>query len=134
MNRRVIKKHQRRGLGTGLVARLVLLALLMTCGRATGAADERARTAEGRPRIIVSTDVGGTDYDDFQSLVHLLVYADRFDIEGLVASRHGPDQTKHIHGVIDAYERDFANLRSHSERYPMPAQLRAVTKQGAPDA
>ncbi len=32
-----------------------------------------------RPRVLVSTDVGGTDPDDFQSLVHFLVYADRFD-------------------------------------------------------
>src|SRR5947209_6073939 len=39
-----------------------------------------------RHRVLVSTDIGGTDPDDFQSLVHLLVYADHFDIEGLVSS------------------------------------------------
>ena len=34
--------------------------------------------AEGptRPRVIVSTDIGGTDFDDYQSMAHLLVYAD----------------------------------------------------------
>lgn len=37
---------------------------------------------ESRRRVIVSTDIGGTDPDDFQSMVHLLVYADCFDIEG----------------------------------------------------
>ena len=37
-----------------------------------------------RYRVVVSTDIGGTDPDDFQSMVHLLVYADCFDIEGLV--------------------------------------------------
>ena len=31
-----------------------------------------------KPRIIVSTDIGGTDPDDFQSVIHLLMYADLF--------------------------------------------------------
>ena len=45
-----------------------------------------AAPAEMRPRVLVSTDIGGTDPDDDQSMVHLLVYADRLDIEGLVSS------------------------------------------------
>jgi hypothetical protein len=33
-----------------------------------------AQTApDPRPRVIVSTDIGGTDPDDFQSMVHFLV-------------------------------------------------------------
>ena len=36
-----------------------------------------------RPRVLVSTDIGGTDPDDFQSMVHLLLYADVLDLEGL---------------------------------------------------
>ena len=39
-----------------------------------------------KPRVIVSTDIGGGDPDDFQSMVHYLVYADLFDTEGLVSS------------------------------------------------
>jgi hypothetical protein len=42
-----------------------------------------------RPRVLVSTDIGGTDPDDFQSLVYLLVHADCFDIEGLISSPFG---------------------------------------------
>ena len=41
---------------------------------------------EQRYRVVVSTDVGGSDPDDFQSLVHLLLYADTLDIEGLISS------------------------------------------------
>jgi len=26
-----------------------------------------------RPRVVVSSDIGGTDFDDFQSFVHLLL-------------------------------------------------------------
>ena len=29
---------------------------------------------EQRPRVIVSTDIGGTDPDDFQSMVHLKAF------------------------------------------------------------
>ena len=84
--------------------------------------------------MLVSTDIGGTDPDDFQSMVHLLVYADRFDLEGLVSSPYGPGRKEHIFQVIDHYEHDYANLKSYSPRYPTPAALRAMTKQGALDS
>jgi hypothetical protein len=83
-----------------------------------------------RHRVLVSTDIGGTDPDDFQSMVHLLVYADVLDIEGLVSSPFDAGRARDILEVIDCYEKDYANLKSHSERYPTPAALRAMTKQG----
>ena len=42
-----------------------------------------------KPRILISTDIGGTDPDDFQSLIHLLMYSDIFQVEGLVSSPYG---------------------------------------------
>ena len=63
-------------------------------------------------------------------MVHLLLYADVFDLEGLVSSPYGPGRKSHILEVIDRYERDYPNLRSHSDRYPTPDALRAITKQG----
>lgn len=83
-----------------------------------------------RYRVVVSTDVGGTDPDDFQSLVHLLVYADVLDIEGIVSSPYGPGRKEHILQVIDCYERDYANLGTHSDRYPPADVLRSIAKQG----
>jgi hypothetical protein len=83
-----------------------------------------------RYRILVSTDIGGTDPDDFQSLVHLLVYADCFDLEGLVSSPYGSGRKEHILEVIDCYASDYANLKTHSDRYPAPEALRAITRQG----
>ncbi len=53
----------------------VALALLPACASTNAPADSR-------PRVIVTTDIGGTDFDDFQSLVQLLVYGDQVDIEG----------------------------------------------------
>lgn len=46
-----------------------------------------------RYRVLVSSDIGGTDPDDFQSMVHFLVYGDCFDIEGLISSPYGPGPT-----------------------------------------
>jgi len=89
------------------------------------------RAAAERPRVIVSTDAGGTDYDDLQSLVHLMLHADVIDIEGLVSSPYGPGRVQDIHAVIDVYARDHAALTRHSPSYPDPDALRAVTVQGA---
>ncbi|CAM3794439.1 hypothetical protein VA7868_03110 [Vibrio aerogenes CECT 7868] len=84
-----------------------------------------------RRRVIVSTDVGGTDPDDFQSMVHLLVSADRIDIEGLISSPFGPGRKQDILDVIDIYAQDYPNLKTWSSNYPAPAALRQITKQGS---
>ena len=45
-------------------------------------------TAADKPRLVVLTDIGG-DPDDQQSMIRLMVYANEFDIEGLIASAAG---------------------------------------------
>lgn len=106
------------------------IALTFTAAQGNPAPNAR----DQRPRVLVSTDIGGTDPDDFQSMVHLLVYADLFDVEGLISSPYGPGRREHILQVIDHYERDYPNLKMHSERYPSPAELRRVAKQGATES
>lgn len=86
-----------------------------------------------KPRVIISTDVGGSDPDDFQSMVHLLVYADVLDIEGLISSPPQKGRAKHIYEAIEAYSKDYPNLKQHSQAFPAPDLLRDVTKQGAID-
>jgi hypothetical protein len=83
-----------------------------------------------KPRVIVSSDIGGDDNDDFQSMVHYLVYADIFDTEGLVSSPPSGGRAHHIHEVIDAYEADYSKLKTWAS-YPPPTALRNVVKQGA---
>ena len=90
--------------------------------------------AGDRPRVLISTDLGGDDEDDMQSLVHLLLYADVVDIEGLVSSPPGAGRASDILRILDTYARDHAALVRHDRRYPAPATLRAVTRQGAVDA
>lgn len=86
-----------------------------------------------RYRVIVSTDIGGSDPDDFQSMVHYLLYSDVFDTEGLISSPWGDGTTQDILNVIEAYEKDYPNLIRHSKDYPNPEYLRSITKQGAID-
>jgi hypothetical protein len=85
-----------------------------------------------RYRVIVSTDIGGTDPDDFQSMVHFLLYADIFDIEGIISTSgiSGPGRKQDIFDVIACYEKDYDNLKKCSDKYPSPDALRVITKQG----
>ncbi len=108
---------------------------------ATGAAEMSNRwfdalvpVLDPKPRVVVSTDIGGSDNDDYQSMVHYLVYADRFDTEGLISSPPYAGRKANILEVIDQYETDYANLVSHSATFPLPDMLRSLTKQGATDA
>ena len=98
---------------------------LFACTQQPVPKEERARH-----RVLVSTDIGGSDPDDFQSMVHFLVYADLFDVEGLVSSPWSKGRKRHILEVIDQYETDYPNLRTWSDRYPTPDDLRSITKQG----
>src|SRR5512138_1868800 len=110
--------------------------LLMALGMAQAAwkPPDGGALAGHRPRVMVSSDIGGTDPDDFQSMVHLLLYADVLYLEGSISSPPGPGRREHILRVIDLYARDYANLKSHSANYPPPDALRALTRQGAIEA
>jgi len=110
-----------------LVASLLALALVTL-------QPQRGPDITQRPRVIVSTDIGGTDPDDFQSMVHFLVYSDMFDVEGLISSPYGPGRREHIEQVIEKYAADYLNLKTYSDRYPSPQELRRITRQGAIDS
>ena len=62
-------------------------------------------------RILVSTDIGGTDPDDNQSMAHLLMYSE-------------------ILRMIDLYEKDFKKLQANNQKLMTPAELRKLCKQG----
>ncbi len=85
------------------------------------------------PRVIVSTDIGGCDADDFQSMVHYLIYADRFRTEGLIASPPCGGRAEDILETLDAYEEDYPLLQARGP-FPTPDSLRDVTIQGADDS
>src|SRR4051794_41318314 len=94
---------------------------LLLANAATTARDSPPSPPE-RPRLVVLTDIsslsaGVAEPDDGQSLIRLMLYANDFDIDGLVASSnlgHGhrvrPDL---IRQVVDAYEKPRPKLLLH---------------------
>jgi hypothetical protein len=122
---------------------IILTTIVLSCLAATDALTEVQKSNESissishsgalagqRYRVLISTDIGGTDPDDFQSMVHLLVYADVLDIEGIISSPYGPGRKENILKVIDCYAKDYANLKTYSDQYPTSDALRAIAKQG----
>ncbi|WP_026713104.1 nucleoside hydrolase-like domain-containing protein [Flavobacterium daejeonense] len=84
-----------------------------------------------KPRVLISTDIGGTDPDDNQSMAHLLMYSDLFQLEGLVSSpSYGEGNKEEILRMIDLYEKDLPKLRKHNKNLAKPKYLRSITKQG----
>jgi hypothetical protein len=117
--------------------RIFLITLLLSLAGASAgqaAGPSGGALAGERFRVVVSTDIGGSDPDDFQSMVHYLMYADLFDTEGLIASPPHAGRKQHLLEVLDAYAVDYPKLKARSGRFPTPDALRAVTKQGAIDA
>lgn len=84
-----------------------------------------------RYRILISSDIGGTDPDDNQSLAHLLMYSDCFDIEGIVSSpSFGKGSKEEILRMIDVYAKDYPVLRKKYGNLVSPDSLRPLCKQG----
>ena len=84
-----------------------------------------------KPRILISTDIGGSDPDDNQSMTHLLMYNEKFNIEGLVSSpSYGNGSKEEIFRMIDLYEKDLPKLIQHQSDLATPSYLRSITKQG----
>ena len=88
-----------------------------------------------RPRIIITTD---GEYDDQCSMVRFLLYANEFDIQGLIfsSSKHHWKGTQDIPGYrwlgtewleqqLNAYTDVFPNLKRHDPRFPLPDDLKS---------
>lgn len=96
-----------------------------------------AACAADRARLMVLTDIGG-DPDDQQSMIRLMVYANEFEIEGLIATASGtPGELKEevtrpdlIQEIVGAYAQVRPNLARHASAWPAPEDLRARIKSG----
>ena len=107
----------------------IWMGLVLLCLSASSALAQKA--VPERPRILISTDIGGTDPDDNQSMAHLLMYSNEFDIEGLVSSpSYGKGSTKEIFRMIGLYEQQLPIFQQHGKNWPAPDYLRSITKQG----
>ncbi|MCB0131746.1 MAG: DUF1593 domain-containing protein [Caldilineaceae bacterium] len=92
-------------------------------------------------RVVVLTDIGG-DVDDMQSLTRFLLYADQYDIEGLLATSirifpnephrplDGEPQPHFIVEWVQAYGQVRENLMQHSQGWPETEALLRMIKKG----
>jgi len=105
-----------------------------------------------KPRVVATTD---GEVDDLASMVRFLLYADEFDIQGIIhsasmfhwaGSENGPpvsysqsgdttqshrwEGTSWIMEDVEAYEEVYPNLRVHNPMYPTPNYLKSVVKVG----
>lgn len=93
-------------------------------------ASESVSPEKIKKRLIVSTDIGGSDPDDIQSMIHLLFHADEFDLENIIISRPGGRKSMMLR-VLRAYRRDYPKLAFSSDGYPTPGEVKRMIKVGA---
>jgi hypothetical protein len=131
---------------------LLLFALV-----ATGAVSKPAPDA-GKPRVIIVTDpieINANyeiidedvdpahpetgDPDDMQSFVRFLVYANEFQIEGLIAGSERIDDGQSVvwlnrdyslYRMLDKYDEVDENLRRHDPAFPTADHLRSKVRKG----
>src|SRR6516162_7352051 len=111
--------------------RLALSLLFAVLGSLSAAAD--------KPRLVVLTDIG-EDPDDQQSMIRLMVHANEFDIEGLIASasgtpgKKGPEVVRPqlIREIVEAYGKVQPNLVRHRPDFPEAKTLLERIKAGNP--
>jgi hypothetical protein len=113
-----------------------------TAAREPGELTAATASQPARRRLIIETDAGG-DPDDEQSMVRFLVYANEWDVEGIIANRPvardgenlNPERTGQgiVQRLLNAYAICWTNLILHDSRYPHPDELRRRTVPGYND-
>ena len=83
-----------------------------------------AAERELKPRLVVCTDIAPADVepDDMESMVRLMAYADRFEIEGIITSvgwncdPYPKEWAQYLQRVIEAYRKDVPKLTARSSQ------------------
>ena len=108
-----------------------LVSILTSCTISNG---DNKPTDYSKPRVIVTSD---GEIDDECSLVRFLLYANEWDVEGIITS----SSQYHWHGhrwagddwaipYLEAYSEVYPNLILHDSDYPTPEYLKSVTLLG----
>ena len=93
-----------------------------------------------KSRLIIMADMGN-EPDEEQQMVHMLLYANCFDLEGLIAcsgkylhADRADGRTKNhpelFHKLVDSYAQVVGNLEQHATGWPKADYLRTIIKSG----
>jgi len=114
---------------------LILTAFIIATSQAT------SQNKENRQRLIILADMGN-EPDEEQQMMHMLMYCNEFDLEGLVAvtgkylqpeSNNPYKRVLHpelFTHLIDGYLKVYENLGKHASGYPDPDDLRKIVVTG----
>ncbi len=112
---------------------LSLLILFPLLSHAQPSPAEMIDEYDGKPRVFVLSDIGN-EPDDQMSLTRFLVYANEFDIEGLVATtstwQRDIVSPEIMHRVINGYAEVQENLNKHAAGFPSAEVLREMVSSG----
>jgi hypothetical protein len=108
-------------------ARLAFLVALVAACAISSAAEN--------PRVFVLTDIEN-EPDDAMSMVRLLVYANHYDVEGLVATtsihQQGRVAPERVRRIVSAYGKVRDNLEKHEPGFPACELLLSRVSEGLP--
>lgn len=100
---------------------IVVIALILIITQAY--ANKEPEQKDLKPRIVVLTDIAPNDIepDDMESMIRLLVHADQFEIEALIATTGwsntgNGERIDLINDALNAYEKDLPNLMKRSNQ------------------
>ncbi len=90
---------------------------------------------ENKLNVVVLTDIEA-DPDDTQSMIRFLLYANQWNVEGLIATTSIHQKTRvapeSIHELMEVYRKVQPNLEKHEKGYPSYDELKAKIKKGLP--
>jgi hypothetical protein len=125
------------------VAVSILLLSLLVCRQiVVGQSDPGS--SHSKSRLIVLADMGN-ERDEEQQNIHLLMYANEFNLEGLIAvsglylnSSYDNPYKRTLHPelydtLVWGYSRIYENLKKHADDWPTPEYLRSIISTGQKD-
>tara|TARA_R110002096_G_scaffold9533_1_gene37560 strand:- start:69178 stop:70674 length:1497 start_codon:yes stop_codon:yes gene_type:complete len=94
-------------------------------------------------RLIILADMGN-EPDEEQQMMHMLMYSNEFDLEGLIAvsgkylhDKHRLVERQRLYpdlfmNLINGYEKVVENLKTHAKGWPEPDYLKSIVASGQP--
>lgn len=122
----------------------LFMAHLLLALQQSGIAKDLASGA--RVRVVIMADMGN-EPDEMQQMVHMLMYSNELDLEGLIAvsgyalhsdrkrkdGSHGEVHPEMFIELIDAYSEVLENLKLHAKGWHDPNYLKSIVSHGTSD-